>query len=728
MSRIIATAAIKGAYKEVAEAERMFNQTLESAGATAKVELPNTGYYLPIIYALTGHKVEKVEDMAKALELAKDLLPPVPRERHWVPYLGHTLDAGIATLFAGEVIEGCKYVTSPPVDDLWLGAADDVIMRERGVEFVDGSAPGFCALVGRASTPEMADQIVVELLQKNLYVWISGHVDGVSIAEQLQQVDRQLGWDTRIVPYGKEMSSAVYSLGFAARAAMSFGGAQPGDFSKILRYNKNRIFAFVLALDYVDEQKYAYAAGAINYGFPAIANTRIPEILPTGVCTYEHVVGSVPEEEIVQKCVEVRGLKIQIAEIPIPMAYGPAFEGEVIRKDDMYVQFGGNITPAFEYVTMREMDEITDGVIEVVGPEIDDVNEGDALPLGIVVEVAGRKMQEDFESILERQIHHLINGAEGIWHMGQRDIVWTRISKKAQAKGFKIRHYGEIIHAKLINDFPSIVDKVQVTIYTNPGDVEKWLATARQAYRYRDEKTAGMTDESVDTFYSCTLCQSFAPTHVCIISPQRLGLCGAYNWLDGKAAYEIDPTGPNQPVKKGDCADPVKGGWPAIDEFVKEKSGGTVESVYMYTMMENPMTSCGCFECIVAFLPMCNGVMIVNREYTGMTPSGMPFSTLANSVGGGNVTPGFIGIGKVYITSKKFISADGGFKRVVWMPKELKETLREQLEKRCQEEDVNDPDFIDKIADEEVGTSEEEILPWLEEKGHPALTMDPMLM
>jgi len=726
MSRIIATAAIKGAYKEVAEAERMFSETAEAAGATAAVEFPNTGYYLPIIYALSGHKVEKVEDMAKALELAKDLLPPVPRRGHWVPYLGHTLDAGIATLFAGVIIEGCKYVTNPPVDDMWLGAADDVIMRERGVEFVDGTAPGFCALVGLASTPEMADSIVVELLKKNLYVWMSGHIEGKTITEQLMEMDRQLGWDTRIVPYGKEMSSAVYSLGFAARAAMSFGGAQPGDFSKILRYNKNRIFAFVLALDYVDEQKYAYAAGAINYGFPTIANTKIPEILPTGVCTYEHVVSDIPEEDIVQKCVEVRGLKIQIAEIPIPMAFGPAFEGEVIRKDDMYLQFGGNITPAFEYVMMKEISEIDDHDIQVVGPEIDDVEEGSALPLGIVVEVAGRKMQEDFESILERQIHHLINGAEGIWHMGQRDIVWTRISKKAQAKGFKIRHYGEIIHAKLINDFPSIVDKVKVTIYTNPEDVEKWEATARQAYRYRDEKTAGMTDESVDTFYSCTLCQSFAPTHVCIISPQRLGLCGAYNWLDGKAAYEIDPTGPNQPVKKGDCTDEVKGSWPAINEFVKDKSGNVVESVYMYTMMEDPMTSCGCFECIVAFLPMCNGVMIVNREHTGETPCGMAFSTLANTVGGGNVTPGFIGIGKVYITSKKFISADGGFKRVVWMPKALKETLAEQLEKRVQDEDIGDPDFISKIADEEVGTTEEEILPWLEEKGHPALTMDPM--
>ncbi len=75
---------------------------------------------------------------------------------------------------------------------------------------------------------------------------------------------------------------------------------------------------------------------------------------------------------------------------------------------------------------------------------------GSALPLAIWVEVAGRKMQSDFESILERQIHHLVNGAEGIWHMGQRDIVWTRVSKSGFERGLRLRHYGEIIHAQFL--------------------------------------------------------------------------------------------------------------------------------------------------------------------------------------------------------------------------------------------------------------------------------------
>ncbi len=727
MSKIILSAAIRGAHAIHDRVAARLDEALQKYGENQEIAFPNTAYYLPIIYGMTGEKVEKLGDYPKIMKIAEDLLPPVPADDLWTPYLGPGLDAGMATLFMEELEEGIKYVDGPnPVDGIWLGAADDVIMRERGVEFVDGTAPGFCALIGSAPDPETAEKIVKELQEKNLYVWTSGHYNGTTVAEQLDSIDVQLGWETRIVPYGREIGSAVYSLGFAARAAMSFGGAQPGDYRKVLLYNKNRIFAFVLTLGEVTDEWYANAAGAINYGFPTIADTPIPEILPTGVCTYEHVVSNIPHDQIVQKAVEVRGLKIQITKVPIPMAYGPAFEGERIRKEDMYCQFGGNITPAFEFVEMKEMDEVEDGKITVVGPEIDDINEGDALPLGIVVHVAGRKMQEDFESILERQCHHLINGAEGIWHMGQRDIVWTRISKKAQQKGFKIKDYGEILHAKLLGEFPAIVDKVEVTLYTKEDECNEWLAKARAKYAERDERTAGMTDETTDIFYSCTLCQSFAPTHVCVVTPERLGLCGAYNWLDCKAAYEIDPTGPNQPIPKGEAIDEVKGQWKNVNEFVWNNSGQKLDRFNAYTMMEDPMTSCGCFECIVAFLPLCNGVMIVNREFTGKeTPCGMSFSTLAGSVGGGNVTPGFVGIGKVYITSKKFISADGGFHRIVWMPKELKEMLREQLDKRAEE--LGTPDFVDKIADETIGVTEEEILPFLTEKEHPALTMPPML-
>jgi acetyl-CoA synthase len=722
MSKLICASAIEGAIEWVARAEAKLAEAIAAQGEACPVGFPDTAYFLPVIYSFTGEKVRVLADLRRILKRAKELLPARPSEHVWLPYLGHALDAGVAALFACEIIEACKYLVGPPpVAGIWLGAASDVIMRERGIEFVDGTAPGFAAITGAAPTTEVAVKIATELQEKNLYVFMGGGTGGKQFAEQLAEAGVQLGWQTRLVPFGREVSALIYALGFANRAALSFGGVKPGDFAANLKYNKNRIFAFVLALGEVTPEKYAAAAGAINYGFPVIADTAIPQILPTGVCTYEHVVSQVPYDLMVEKALEVRGCKVKITQVPIPVPYGPAFAGERIRKADVHVEFGGNKTTAFEFVTLAELDQINDGEIQVIGPEIDAAAPGTALPLAIWVEAAGRKMQPDFEPILERQIHHLLNGAEGIWHMGQRDIVWTRISKAAFARGLRLRHYGEILHAKLLSDYPAIVDKVKVTLITDPAEVQKRLAVARRVYDERNRRLESMTDESVDTFYSCLLCQSFAPHHVCVITPERLGLCGAYNWLDGKAAYEIDETGPNKPIQKGPCLDPVRGIWKGVNDYVYPNSHKTIECFAAYSIMDHPMTSCGCFEVICAYVPECNGVMAVNREFVADTPVGMTFSTLAGSVGGGQQTPGFMGCGKVFLTSRKFLFAEGGHRRLIWMPQELKTLLAADLTKRFQEQ--GEPGLLDKIADETIATDPRKIRAYLEQVGHPALKL-----
>lgn len=726
MSKIICSAAIRGAHKIVVQAEERLKKTIEEKGPDAKVEFPNTGYYIPIIYSMTGIAVKKLGDFEAVLKEARNLLPPVPLEKYHLPYLGHTLDAGMATLFAEEVIEGCKYLIGPnPVDGIWLGAADDVILRERGIEFVDGTAPGFAAVVGAAPTNEIAVKIARELQEKNLYVFMSASTNGKAFAEQLAEEGVQMGWETRLVPFGKDITATIYSLGFASRAALSFGGVKEGDYRKNLLYNKNRIFAFVLALGEVDDEKYANAAGAINYGFPTIADTNIPEILPTGVCTYEHVVSNIPHDKIVQKCIEVRGLKISVAKVSIPVSYGPAFEGERIRKDDMQVEIGGSKAPAFEFVCTRETDEVEDGKVEVIGHDLDDIPPGPGVAVGIYVEVAGRKMQPDFEPIFERRMHHFLGEAQGFFHMGQRDIIRHRISKEAFKAGFRLKHIGTIIHSKFHEEFGSIIDKVQVTLYTKNEDVEKKLEDVRKAYHERDVRLKGMSDESANVFYSCTLCQSFAPTHVCVVTPERSGLCGSVSWLDGKAGYEISPTGPNQPIEKGKLTDAVLGQFEGTNQFIYNNTNRTLEKVSLYSLMTDPMTSCGCFECISAMLPMTNGIMTVDRDFQDMTPCGMKFSTLAGTVGGGLQTPGFMGHSKFYMSSKKFISADGGLGRLVWMPKALKEEIGGMIEKTAKEQGLED--FVSKIADETVAKTEEEVLEFLQKVNHPALALSPMI-
>ncbi len=761
MSRYIATRAIRGANALTTEAELMLQKALDDKGPNTPVAFPNTAYYLPLTFGMTGVQVETLGQLVDVLKHARSLLHPVPANRHWTPYLGETLDSGMATLLSAEAIEAIRFVYGlqpEPLSGLHLtggpaftspdngkngngkdghlnGPIDDIQLRSWGIQLVDGRMPGFAAIVGAAKSNAVAVKLVRELQRRNILTFLSGNVNGRSIIHQLQEEGVEMGYDTYIVPFGTDTISAIYALGFATRSALTFGGLKGGQARDILLYNKERVFAFVLALGEVDDLKYAAAAGAINFGFPVIADTVIPQILPTGVTTYEHVLSMpwneiageddmVKAETLVQKCIEVRGVKVKVADVPVPVPYGSAFEGEVVRKADMRVEFGGKHSRAFEYLRMVEMDEVQDGKIEVIGPDFDDVPEAGALDLGILIEVAGRKMQLDFEPVLERQVHYFINGASGVQHIGQRDIAWIRLSKTAVDKGFSLRHFGDILHARFHADFGSIVDKVQVKIITDPALHADWLAKGRVAYDYRNKRLADLTDERVDEFYSCTLCQSFAPNHVCIVTPQRVGLCGAYNWLDCKASFEINPTGPNQPITKGRALDAEKGYWTGPNQFAEQASHGVVQEVTMYSIMENPMTACGCFECIVMVIPEANGVMVVSREDASMTPAGMTFSTLAGLAGGGLQTPGVMGVGKYYLTSPKFISADGGFKRVVWMSSFLKDSMAEEFNAVAVRE--GDPDLLDKIADETICTEVDALLVYLEETNHPALAMDPI--
>lgn len=732
MSKIIASAAIRGTHYLLKKTEEYLEKTISEKGSDLHFEFPDTAYYLPMIYALTGFPVKTLADMKVALSMAREMLHEEPEENVWRPYLGEALDSGMATLFLEEILMALRYINGlePAVDEetgyVYNGFITDTIQRNLGIQLVDGTMPGFAAVIGAAPDDDTAVKIIRELQEKNILIFLSGQVNGNSVTKQLMRKGVELGWETRIVPVGPDTEHTIYPLDWSIRASLIFGGKKPGDYKGHLKYTKDRVFAFALVLGELDDIKWSTGAGAINMGYPAVCDTDVPVIHPTGVCTYEEVDKELDHSKIVQKAIEVRGLKITVEKPPIPVAYGPAFEGERVRKEDMFIEFGGARTPSFEWVRMREMDEIEDGKVIIIGNNWEERYEkGGQMPLGIVIDVAGRKMQKDFESVIERKVHHNINEAQGVWHMGQRDINWIRISHNAKKEGFTLEHLGIINVTMTHNRFKAIVDKVQVTIYTDEEDVLRVQEEARKSYRERDQRLGGLVDEAVDTFYSCLLCQSFAPSHVCVISPERLGLCGAYNWLDCKAAYEIDPTGGNQPIPKGELLDARYGRYSGIDEYLQKASGGAVQTLNLYTIMENPMTSCGCFECIVAIVPEANGVMIVQRGHQGMTPVGMKFSTLAGSVGGGMQTPGFMGIGRNFIVSRKFLAGDGGIKRIVWMTKNLKESLKEAFERRAKEEGV--PDLLDKIADETICEDSEKLVEYLASVGHPALEMEPML-
>lgn len=724
MSKIVATAAIRGAKKIFAETEEFFNKAIKEKGPDTKLEFPETAFFLPMAKALLNADVKTLKDAEKILAHAKSLLPQEPSEKLWLPYLGDALNAGMATLFSEEILMALRYLYGQEPQEDCNGFFSDTVLRSLGIQLVDGRMPGFAALLGAAPDNKTAVDIVRQLQERSILIFVGSSSNGVSIIDQLKEEGVEMGWDNYIVPYGRDTVSGIYPLNWAIRSALTFGGIKAGEAKKCLEYTKDRVFAFGLALGEVDDLKYATGAGAINMGFPVIADTDIPEIHPSGITKYEALVKELDYKKIVPRCIEVRGFKVKVAKIPVPVLYGPAFEGERVRKENLYVEFGGKKATGFEFLKYIDMDKVEDGKVELIGPDIDNIKDK-SLPLGIVVELGARNANEDFEPIIERQIHRYLNEAQGIMHIGQRDIIWVRISQDGFKKGLRLKHFGVILHAMIHQEYSAIVDKVQVKIYSNQKDVEKELKKARAVYEKRDERISGMTDESVEDFYSCALCQSFAPNHICVITPERLGLCGAYSWLDAKANYQISPAGANQPIQKGKAVDVKMGQWKNINEVFYAKSNKTIEKVSMYSLLDNPQSSCGCFECIVALVPEANGVLVVHRDYTGETPLGMTFTTLATSVGGGVQTPGFLGVGKLYLISKKFISAEGGLQRIVWMPKELKELLTSKLEIRAKE--IGHPDFINKIADETKATTIDQLLEFLNQAKHPALEMPSLI-
>lgn len=726
MADLLVQLGTKGTEAVLNITRQALDKAVGQKGQAGKIAFAETNYYLPLINALLNIEVKTLGDCLLAFSQAERLAKNEAASSGLIiNSLGGVLNKGVATLICEEILAALAVLNQEHPKG-GIGFIPDKVLRSLGLQLVDGRISGIAVILGPAKDEQAAADLIRNFQSKSIVSLLAGNVNGVTFKQQLESKGIELGLENYIVELGEDYLSAIYAVNFAARAPLIYGGNKPGQWEQIADYIRNRVPAFVLLLSHVDEVLVATGLGALAFGLPIITDLEVPQLPKIDTTLFEALVTEKDYQRLPSKCILTRGIKVKVSEVAVPVPYAAAFEGERVRREQLAVEFGGKASSAIEFLTTKEEAAVIDGKVELSGPDIDQLPAGSkSLPLAIVVEVFGRKMQKDFEPILERQIHRFVNYAMGLMHMGQRDMVWIRISKDAFAKDFRLRHLGVILHAMLHQEYNAIVDKVQVKLYTNQADVDNWIADAEKVFNERDERLAGMTDESVDTFYSCLLCQSFAPNHVCMVTPERLGLCGAYSWLDAKASFEITPTGPNQPVAKGNILDARLGQWDSINQFVQQKSNKTVEAVSMYSLMDGPQSSCGCFECIVAIVPEANGVMIVHRDYSGLTPSGMSFTTLAGSVGGGVQTPGFLGVGKLYILSKKFISAEGGLKRVVWMPKELKEILADKLKKRAQE--IGQPDLLDKIADETVAVSSDELLAFLEKVGHPALSMEAII-
>ena len=688
--------------------EGAVNDAIAKYGADKALAFPDTAYFFPTIYAATGVKVTKLGDLPACVGVMKSLITNQED-------LAQALNAGLATAVGAEILEGLKYVEGgdPYAADSGIGFVPDPVIRSLGVPLVTGDIPGVAVVLGKAENAEDVVKVVKDYQSKGIMTFMVGEV-----IEQCAEGGVKMGLEFRVVPLGHDVTSVIHVVTVAIRAALIFGNVQPGDLAGLLAYTKARVPAFVNTFGPIDNVVVSAGAGAIALGFPVVVDIDLGENQVPGALE------SVCDHDLtVKRSLELRNIKIKSKELPIPVAFAAAFEGEIIRKADMHNEFWSGKNATAELVSMS--DNVEDHKITIIGKDLDGGEKN--LALVTKIDVSGAKMQPDFESVIERKIHTWFNYMEGVMHTGQRNQVRVRVSNDAYEKGLRLRHFGEVLYHMIMDDFDAVVDKCQVTFITDEAEAEKFRdEVAMPRYNARDDRLSSMTDESVDRYYTCILCQSFAPAHCCVVTPERLGLCGAVSWLDAKATNELNPQGPCQPIFKEGCLDERTGRYESVNKMVKEATHGAVESVTLYSILEDPMTSCGCFECICGIEPVSNGFIVVNREYKGMTPVGMTFGELASCTGGGVQTPGYMGHGRHFISSKKFIAAEGGIERIVWMPKELKDDVAERLNKTAKELYGID-NFSDMIADETVCEDCDALMEFLTEKNHPVLGLEPLM-
>ena len=691
--------------------ETAIDNAIAQYGADQAVAFPHTAYSLPCYYAVTGTKVSNLGELKEALGVVKTLMT---REKR----LNDAFMSGVATALCAEFIEVLKYINNEtPYEEPCSGHLMDATIRELGVPLVTGDIPGVAVILGAAPTKEEAVELVKSYQAQGILVTLVG-----GVIDQCLEAGLNMGAAVRIIPLGRDVTSVIHVVSVAIRAALIFGNVTPGDAGNLMKYTFERVPAFVNAFAPLDDVIVACGAGAIALGFPVITNeTENIFRVPKSLIVQEDV------SKFNATSLEARDIKIKITKIDIQVSFASAFEGEIIRRGDMQVEFDGSRKDCFELVCTKELTEVEDHKFTLIGPDFDQMEVGSKQQIAYIVDVAGKNMQTDFEPVFERKFHSYVNCIEGVMHTGQRDMIRIRVSKNTYEAGFRAKDLAEVLYANIKNEFDAVVDKCAVTIVTDAEECTKLRhELAVPAYDRRDERLTSLTDESVPVYYSCIMCQAFSPSHVCVVTPERLGLCGAVSWLDAKATNELDPEGPCQVITKERVIDENLGRYEDVDEAVAKFSRGALEHVTLYSIMEDPMTSCGCFECICGIEPFSNGVAITNREYTGMTPLGMTFGELASMTGGGVQTPGFMGHGKHFISSKKFMKAEGGVERIVWMPKDLKDQVAERLNKTAKElYDIDN--FTDMIGDETIATDPETLLEFLTEKGHPALGLEPMM-
>ena len=310
--------------------EGAVNDAIAKYGPDKEIAFPDTAYFFPTIYAATGVKVKTLGDLPACVGVLKSLITNQED-------LGQALNAGLATAVGAEILEGLKYVdgAEPYANDSGIGFVPDPVIRSLGVPLVTGDIPGVAVVLGKADNAADVVNVVKDYQSKGIMTFMVGDV-----IEQCAEGGVKMGLEFRIVPLGHDVTAVIHVVTVAIRAALIFGNVPAGDLAALLKYTKERVPAFVNTFGAIDNVVVSAGAGAIALGFPVVVDIDLGENQVPGALE------SITDHSMtVKHSLEMRGIKIKVKELPIPVAFAAAFEGEIIRKADMHNEIWSSKNP-----------------------------------------------------------------------------------------------------------------------------------------------------------------------------------------------------------------------------------------------------------------------------------------------------------------------------------------------------------------------------------------------
>jgi acetyl-CoA decarbonylase/synthase complex subunit beta len=390
-----------------------------------------------------------------------------------------------------------------------------------------------------------------------------------------------------------------------------------------------------------------------------------------------------------------------------------------VKKADMHLELGGpkwDYEMASPFYIEEDAEKVKDGEVKLIGPDIPEVQPGTSLPGMFTIRIYGKNLTQEHQGYVSRQIGQALQGLEGFMLFGTPDGLWIRISRDV-ADRLTFAKISQFCYATAKTLVPAVDAVAFFWAIGAPEVGGKELIDP--LYEWAVEKIKIISakqlydDEDVDTFYGCTICKSLAPNHACVLTPSSLPYCGIIGYDSAKVTCEMDPEGYVFAIPKGECLNATLGRYSGVDEAIWERCNHLVNHVNIYSSIRYPTTNCGCFEAASFYIPEVDGIGLAMRRYTGMTPLGIKFSTLAGQISGGAQNHGFKGLSIAGMGSENFLKGDGGWNRIVWMPAKLKEEIA----------DVIPEEIYDKIVTEEETLDPMELKALLLKKGHPIVEM-----